>query len=371
MAPGAACLPRRARRKMPRLDLPASRHHRLPFLSQPCTRDNGAVHLRHVMLAMSASQALCGTVETMMDTNGTPSGTLDRIEAFRSYEDGWEDGHRGISDAVADAATDLARIVGPDLVFAVPFDGAIVLTRRWPVERLSHGRSAEIQPDGLMSLFADPLPEDEMEADQDQPLDLDKAAAWLVADTRTGSSGNPTAVDSRAADEEFKLAAGDEVEATTPGAFIRATWFVSQDGTGFLGLDGDSDRCVTLRETDTVRRIAYVGPAFPFQMFSRVREIATGVEYRVVWQKMDGVWVVNEEHSTGEILPAVTLEAVPEPVGQTSQVVHTSETPSRAPVRPECGEHGSDHSACHQDCLGCCGHECDEDCLTIMGNRDA
>jgi len=371
---------------------------------------------------MNASHALRGTVKSMTDTNDTPRGTLDRIEAFRSYEDGWEDGHRGIGDAVADAAAELARIVGPDLVSAVPFDGAIVLTRRWPVERNVSIRSAEIQPGGLMSLFADPLPQDEMEADDDQPLDLAKAAAWLVADTRTGSSGNPNAAESRTADEEFELAAGDQVEVTTrTGAFVRATWFVSQGGTGFLGLDGDSGRCVTLRGSDSVRVLdaarEAVGACTPDRpdaarvayeqgrrdMLAECTAIGdehmTRISYEVeaesdkqrandLFRNADGIEFlvgelramqgrVRESMAWAEMHDAVPAERPASaanhlsPADHYGQVVHTSETPSRAPVRPACGEHGSDHSTCHQDCLGCCGHECDEDCLTIMESRDA
>lgn len=249
----------------------------------------------------------------MTDTTDIPRGTLERIEAFRTYEDDWEDGHRGISDAVADKAIWLARLVGPELVFAAPFDGAIVLTRRWTWGHHPHGRSVEIQPDGLMSLVADHPLEDGVDADHDQPFDVHKAVAWLLADTRTGH----VADDSTISVEDSDLADGDEIEVTTRfGAVIRGTWFVSPGGTGFLGLDGDSGRCVTLRDTDHVRVTKHAGPPCPFPMFSRVRETATGVEYRVVgWQQVDGDWVVNAEHGTdGRLLPAAALEAVPEPL---------------------------------------------------------
>lgn len=46
-----------------------------------------------------------------------------------------------------------------------------------------------------------------------------------------------------------------------------------------------------------------------------------------------------------------------------SAVVYTSETDSLSPERADCPDHGVGHDDCHQDCLACCGHQCDEDCF--------
>lgn len=125
-----------------------------------------------------------------------PRGAIERINFFRTYKDGWYDNHRGISDEVAEAAIEVAERVGEELVFAVPFDGAIVLYRRWKGHEDSHGRQVEIQPDGFMSLSLDyGGNETRTTGIYDKPFDLEKATAWLLEDTRstvTVSDGDET-----------------------------------------------------------------------------------------------------------------------------------------------------------------------------------
>ena len=117
--------------------------------------------------------------------NELPRGAIERINLFRTYEDGWWENHRGISDEVAEAAIEVVERVGEELVFAVPFDGAIVLIRRWEDNKHPHGREVEIQPEGIMLLSVDHGYEKEGKGVYDKPFDLLEATAWLVKDTRS------------------------------------------------------------------------------------------------------------------------------------------------------------------------------------------
>ena len=116
---------------------------------------------------------------------GLPNDPLERIELFRTFEDGWEDGHRGISSEVADKSVELLRALNGLDVFVVPCDGSIVFRRRWRAYRHAHGRSVEISPDGTMRLSPDFAGDDRL-AGVDCRL-VAMAAAWLAHPTRAAS----------------------------------------------------------------------------------------------------------------------------------------------------------------------------------------
>lgn len=118
-------------------------------------------------------------------TYDLPSDPLARIELFRTFGDGWEDGHRGISDEVADRAAELVRALNGLDVFVAPSDGSIVLRRRWREHRYAHGRGVEVLPDGTMLLCPDFAGEDRPETVDCQLTGM--AAAWLAHPTRATS----------------------------------------------------------------------------------------------------------------------------------------------------------------------------------------
>jgi hypothetical protein len=112
---------------------------------------------------------------------------MARIAYLRTLQDGWEEGHQATDPGAADAAEQIALRVGPELLFAVPFDGSIVLHRWMPeLHPYYEGRSVETLPGNLMNLVADYPFEEGSDENYELPLDIERATRWLLHDPRNG-----------------------------------------------------------------------------------------------------------------------------------------------------------------------------------------